>query len=195
MSEAPDQQQLTQLLVDWSAGNQRAMEALTPLVYGELRRLADAYLRRERPNHTLQSGALVNEAWLRLIDQSRVQWQNRAHFFGVAAQMMRRILVDHARSRVAAKRGAGVTLLSIDKVVAGSNPANIDLIALDAALDKLAELDPQQSRIVELRFFGELSIEETAEVAGVSPATVKREWALAKGWLFREMTAKNPPQA
>ncbi len=163
-----------------------------PLVYSELRRLAAAYLRRERPDHTLQSSALVNEAYLRLIDQSRVRWKNRAHFFGVAAQMMRRILVDHARNRAAMKRGAGVTMLSIDNAIIGKSQQNIDLIALDDALNKLAEFDPQQGRIVELRFFGELSIEETAEVLGVSPATVKRDWAVAKGWLFRQMSTGRP---
>jgi len=160
-----------------------------PLVYDELRRLAAAYLRRERPDHTLQSGALVSEAYLRLIDQTRVRWKNRAHFFGVAAQMMRRILVDHARNRVAMKRGAGATVISINDAIVGKDMQNLDLIALDDALNKLASFDEQQSEIVELRFFGELSIEETAEVLGISPATVKRDWAVAKAWLFRQMSS------
>ena len=182
-------QQLTRLLIGWSDGNQQALDELMPLVYDELRRLAAAYLRRERPDHTLQSGALVSEAYLRLIDQTRVRWKNRAHFFGVAAQMMRRILVDHARNRVAMKRGAGATVISIDNAIVGKDPQNLDLIALDDALTKLASFDEQQSKIVELRFFGELSIEETAEVLGISPATVKRDWAVAKAWLFRQMSA------
>ena len=185
----PNQQQLTRLLIGWSDGNKEALEELMPLVYDELRRLAAAYLRRERPDHTLQSGALVSEAYLRLIDQTRVRWKNRAHFFGVAAQMMRRILVDHARNRVAMKRGAGATLISINDAIVGKDMQNLDLIALDDALNKLASFDEQQSKIVELRFFGELSIEETAEVLGISPATVKRDWAVAKAWLFRQMSS------
>lgn len=187
MSDAKPQE-LTRLLIGWSDGNQEALQQLMPLVYDELRRLAAAYLRRERPDHTLQSGALVSEAYLRLIDQTRVRWKNRAHFFGVAAQMMRRILVDHARNRVAMKRGAGATIISIDNAIVGKDPQNLDLIALDDALNKLASFDEQQSKIVELRFFGELSIEETAEVLGISPATVKRDWAVAKAWLFRQMS-------
>lgn len=185
----PNPQQLTRLLIGWSDGNKQALEELMPLVYDELRRLAAAYLRRERPDHTLQSGALVSEAYLRLIDQTRVRWKNRAHFFGVAAQMMRRILVDHARNRVAMKRGAGATVISINDAIVGKDMQNLDLIALDDALNKLAGFDEQQSKIVELRFFGELSIEETAEVLGISPATVKRDWAVAKAWLFRQMSS------
>lgn len=179
---------VTRLLTDWRGGDQQALEQLAPLVYDELRRLAGRYLRRERVNHTLQSTALVHEAYLRLIDQSRVQWQNRAHFFGVAAQMIRRILVDHARGHQAAKRGAGVARLSLDEALDASAPRDLDLVALDDALATLAQLDPQQSRIIELRYFGGLSIEETAEVIGVSPATVKREWASARAWLFRELS-------
>ena len=178
---------VTRLLADWREGDQRALEQLAPLVYDELRRLAGRYLRRERINHTLQSTALVHEAYLRLIDQSRVQWQNRAHFFGVAAQMIRRILVDHARGHQAAKRGSGVARLSLDEALDASAPRDLDLVALDDALETLARLDPQQSRIIELRYFAGLSIEETAEVIGVSPATVKREWASARAWLFREL--------
>lgn len=188
MSEArPDE--VTQLLAGWSKGDQDALQSVLPLVYADLRRIAASYLRKERQDHTLQSGALVNEAYLRLNDQSRIHWKNRSHFLGVAAQMMRRILVDHARNRAAQKRGAGVTMLSVGHAIAGSNPLQLDVIALDDALKKLAQFDPQQSKIVELRFFGELSIEETAEAMGLSTATVKRDWAVAKGWLFREMTA------
>jgi RNA polymerase sigma-70 factor (ECF subfamily) len=155
-----------------------------------LRRLARRYLRRERPDHTLQSAALVNEAYLRLIRQEHPQWQNRAHFFGVAAQLMRHILVDHARNRAAAKRGAGAPRLTLDPDIALPQERDVDLMALDDALNQLAALDPQQSRLVELRFFGGLSIEETSVVLGVSPATVKREWATARAWLQREMRNK-----
>jgi RNA polymerase sigma factor (TIGR02999 family) len=179
--------EVTQLLCLWSGGDRAALESLMDVVYPELRHLAHAYLRRERPGHTLQSTALVHEAYLRLIDQKSVTWQNRAHFFGIAAHMMRRILVDHARGRQASKRGAGISLLTLDEAVAGSSPRALDLLALDQALESLARIDPQQSRIVELRFFAGLSIEETAEVQKISSATVKREWAIAKAWLYREM--------
>lgn len=183
---------ITQLLVSWNSGNRQALEDLTPLVYDELRRLAARYLRHERPDHTLQSTALVHEAYLRLVDQKQVQWQNRAHFFGVAAQMIRRILVDHARGRQAEKRGAGAVKLSLDEAIAIPERRDLDLIALDDSLNALSRLDPQQGRIVELRFFGGLSIEETAEVLKISPATVKREWTLAKAWLYRDMTRRAP---
>lgn len=176
--------------MNWGQGDQGAREALIPLVYDELRRLARRYLRRERPDHTLQSAALVNEAYLRLIRQDRPQWQNRAHFFGVAAQLMRHILVDHARNRAAAKRGAGAPRLTLDPDVALPRTRDVDLVALDDALNQLAALDPQQSRLVELRFFGGLSIEETSVVLSVSPATVKREWATARAWLQREIRNK-----
>ncbi len=179
---------VTQLLCLWSGGDGAALESLMEAVYGELRRLAHSYLRRERPGNTLQSTALVHEAYLRLIDQKNVTWQNRAHFFGIAASMMRRILVDHARSRKASKRGAGISILTLDDAVAGSGPRDLDLVVLDQALESLAQLDPQQSKIVELRFFAGLSIEETAEVMKISPATVKRDWAMAKAWLYREMS-------
>jgi RNA polymerase sigma factor (TIGR02999 family) len=182
------QQDVTRLLVDWSNGDQAALEELTPLVYGELRRLAGRYLRRERPDHTLQSTALVHEAYMRLIDQRSVRWQNRAHFFGVAAQLIRRILVDHARGRMAAKRGAAVCKLSLDEAIETPGARDLDLAALDDALNALARIDLQQSRIVELRFFTGLSIEETAEVLHISPATVKRDWTTAKAWLFREIS-------
>ncbi len=183
-------ERVSKLLLNWGQGDQGAREALIPLVYDELRRLARRYLRRERRDHTLQSAALVNEAYLRLIRQEHPQWQNRAHFFGVAAQLMRHILVDHARNRAAAKRGAGAPRLTLDPDVALPQERDVDLIALDDALNQLAALDPQQSRLVELRFFGGLSIEETSVVLGVSPATVKREWATARAWLKREMRNK-----
>ena len=183
-------ERVSKLLLNWGQGDQGAREALIPLVYDELRRLARRYLRRERPDHTLQSAALVNEAYLRLIRQDQPQWQNRAHFFGVAAQLMRHILVDHARHRAAAKRGAGAPRLTLDPDVALPQARDVDLVALDDVLNQLAALDPQQSRLVELRFFGGLSIEETSVVLGVSPATVKREWATARAWLQREMRNK-----
>lgn len=182
------QPDVTQLLVNWSKGDRQALEQLTPLVYGELRRLASRYLRRERPGHTLQSTALVHEAYLRLIDQRYVQWQNRAHFFGIAAQIIRRILVDHARAHQAQKRGADACVLSLDEAVAAPVKRDLNLVALDDALEDLARLDPQQSRIVELRFFTGLSIDETAEVLGISPATVKRDWVVAKAWLHRQLS-------
>jgi RNA polymerase sigma factor (TIGR02999 family) len=177
---------VTRLLVEWTDGNEGALEALLPLVYDELRRLARGYLQRERPGHTLQSTALVHEAYMRLVDQD-VSWQNRAHFFGIAAQMMRRILVDHARTKNAAKRGDGACMVTLDEGLLSSGERDVNIIALDDALDKLTKLDPQQSRIVELRFFTGLSIEETAEVLKISPATVKRDWVMAKAWLYREM--------
>ena len=186
---------VTTLLLDWSHGDKAALERLTPLVYDELRRLAKRYLRRERSEHTLQSTALANEAFLRLVDQSQVQWQNRAHFFGVAAQMIRRILVNYARARQTDKRGSGVTQLSLDEAIGVPEKRSIELIALDEALVELARLDDRQSRIVELRFFVGLSVDETAEVLSVSPATVKREWTSAKAWLFRELRERGTPLA
>jgi len=180
---------ITQLLVDWGEGDRAALEKLMPLVYSELRRLASNYLRRERVGHTLQPTALVNEAYLKLIDQRNAKWQNRAQFFGISAQLMRRILVDHARQRQAAKRGGlEQQRLSITSVEAAmvQEPA-VDLLALNEALDELAEMDAQQSRIVELKFFGGLSIEETAEVLGVSHATVERDWKMARAWLRRQL--------
>src|SRR5438477_491272 len=184
---APD---VTQLLAKWSGGDQAALDELLPLVYGELRRLASSYLRRERSNHTLQSTALVNEAFMRLVHQQDVQWKNRAHFFGIAAQMIRRILVDYARSQHAEKRGSGAVKLSLDEAMAVPQAlgGDVDLLSLNDALERLAEMDERQSRIVELRFFAGLSIEETAEVMNLSPATIKREWQTARAWLFREMT-------
>lgn len=187
MSEPLDQD-LTYLLIQWSKGDSAALDALVPLVYDELRRLAQLYLSREKPGHTLSSTALVHEAYLRLVKQKGVTWQNRAHFFAVAARMMRRILVDHARSHGYAKRGGGAMTLSLDESIAPAPQREMDLVALDDALDTLAKLDERQSRMVELRFFGGLSIEETSEVLGVSAPTVKREWASARAWLYREIS-------
>jgi RNA polymerase sigma factor (TIGR02999 family) len=184
---------VTQLLVRWGEGDQKALDELMPLVYSELRRLAANYLRRERQNHTLQATALVNEAYLKLIDQRNAHWQNRAHFYGVAAQLMRRILVDHARQHKAAKRGGSEQQrLSITSAgqLGGKNLAAepvLDLLALHEALEELAVIDPQQERIVELKFFGGLSIEETAEVLGIGHATVERDWKMARAWLRRKL--------
>jgi RNA polymerase sigma factor (TIGR02999 family) len=190
MSETGQSADVTQLLVSWSKGDRRALEELMPLVYGELRRLAGSYLRRERPGHTLQSTAVVHEAFLRLVNQNDVEWQSRAHFYGIAAQMIRRILVDHARSHQAGKRGAGAVRIELDECMAVSPAQGVDLVGLDSALERLAALDERQGRIVELRFFTGLSVEETAEVMGLSPATVKREWSSARAWLFREMSSR-----
>jgi RNA polymerase sigma factor (TIGR02999 family) len=179
---------VTQLLQDWSSGNKAALDSLTPVVYDELRRLANVYLRRERQDHTLQATALVHEAYMKLVDQRQVRWQNRAHFFGIAAQMIRRILVDHARGVRAAKRGGGAVALSIDEALGVSEKRDFELEALDDALETLSKVDPQQARVVELRFFTGLSIEETAEVLGISESTVKRDWISAKAWLFRQLS-------
>ena len=179
---------VTRLLVQWADGDRQAMEELLPLVYDELRRLAKSYLQRENPGHTLQSTALVHEAYIRLVDQD-VSWQSRAHFFGIAAQMMRRILVDHARAKNAAKRGDGACKVTLDEALVASADRDVNVLALDGALTKLAQIDKQQSQIIELRFFGGLSIEDTSEILKISPATVKRDWAMAKAWLHREMQA------
>ncbi len=181
------QHEITRLLEQWGGGDQQALDKLTPLVYAELHRLASRYLCRERPGHTLQSTALVNEAYLKLVGQHSVRWQNRAHFFGIAAQLIRRILVDYARARFAEKRGSNTPRLSLDDVVESPAVRDLDLVALDDALDDLGQIDPRQSRVVELRFFAGLSVEETAEVMQMSPATVKREWTAAKAWLFRQI--------
>jgi RNA polymerase sigma-70 factor (ECF subfamily) len=179
---------VSQLLVDWSNGDQKALDKLMPLVYSELRKLAGNYLRRERQGHTLQPTALVNEAYLKLIDQRNAKWQNRAQFYGVAAQLMRRILVDHARARQAEKRGGSdqqrLSITSAERLV---KQPEVDLLALHEALEELAVLDRQQERIVELRFFGGLSIEETAEVIGIGHATVERDWKMARAWLRRKL--------
>src|SRR5438876_4227069 len=184
---------ISQLLVKWGDGDEAALEDLMPLVYNELRRLANNYLRRERPGHTLQPTALVNEAYLKLVDQKNTRWQNRAQFYGIAAQLMRRILVDHARHHQADKRGGSdqqrLSITSAGQLGAkqmASEPA-IDLLALHEALNELAVIDPQQGRIVELKFFGGLSIEETAEVMGIGHATVERDWKMARAWLRRKL--------
>ncbi|MDT4952198.1 MAG: hypothetical protein QOJ02_336 [Acidobacteriota bacterium] len=182
---------VTEILQDVRHGDQDAPARLMPLVYDELRRLANHYLQQERPDHTLQPTALVHEAYLKLIDQTRVDWQNRAHFFGVAAQLMRRILVDHARRHRASKRGGFQQKMTLDEAVDYSQSRDVNLIALDDALNTLSHLDTRQSRIVELRFFGGLSIEETAEALNVSPATVKVDWSMAKAWLRREISVES----
>jgi RNA polymerase sigma factor (TIGR02999 family) len=183
----PPPQDVSRLLIAWSNGDEEAHEQLMPLVYEELRRLAHRHLGRERAGHTLQTTALVHEAYLRLVDQKEVRWQNRTHFFAVAAQMMRRILVDYARSRRFAKRGGGAQQVSLDEAMVVANERAADVVALDEALNALAEFDERKSRMVELRFFGGLSIEETAEVLKVSPGTVMRDWTLTKAWLQREL--------
>jgi RNA polymerase sigma factor (TIGR02999 family) len=187
---------LTRLLKAWSRGDLQARDDLVPLVYGELRRRANAYLRRERPDHTLQPTALVHEAFMRLMGQDRVSWQNRAHFFAMAAQMMRRILVDHARERQTAKRPEGGIRVRLDDGIGAADPRECELIALDQVVDELTRLDPRQGQIVELRYFGGLSEHEVAEVLSVSRATVTREWQAARAWLYRRMTKgsgrKNP---
>ncbi len=181
---------VTQLLQSWSHGNRQALADLLPLVYDELRRLAASYMRFENPGHTLQATALVHEAYMKLIQQRNVSWQSRAHFFGIAAQMIRRILVDHIRATRAQKRGSGFSDLSLDEAIGVPEKRNWEILALDDALKTLAKVDPQQSHIVELRFFAGLSIEETATIVGVSPATVKRDWVTAKAWLFRELSRR-----
>ena len=184
----PSVLEVTQLLQAWNTGDRAALERLIPLVNTELHRLAGSYMRRQAPDHVLQATALVNEAWLKLIDWQAVTWQNRAHFFGVAAQLMRRILVDEARRQHAQKHGGHALRVSMSEVEILANKKSHDLLALDDALQALAEFDERRSRIVELRFFGGLSVEETAEVLGVSPRTVAREWRLAQAWLYRELS-------
>jgi len=186
MSQSP--KDITKLLLDWRNGDKQALDRLMPLVYEELRRMADRYMRNERKGHTLQTSALVNEAYLRLVDHENIDWQNRAHFFGVAAQAMRRILVDHARSRGYLKRGGAAKLVSLDDVAILAQDRAAELIALDEALQELAKIDPRKSRVVELRCFGGLSLEETAEAIEISIPTVTRDWNTAKAWLLREMT-------
>jgi RNA polymerase sigma factor (TIGR02999 family) len=178
---------VTSLLVRWGNGDANAFDELAPIVYDELRKLARSHLRRERPDHTLQSTALVHEAYLRMIDQQAVSWQNRSHFYGIAAQMIRRILVDYARAKQTKKRGEALPKIAFDEAVGAHASEDLDLVALDDALKALAEIDPRQSRIVELRYFAGLSIEDTAEVLQVSPATVKRDWTVARAWLKREL--------
>jgi RNA polymerase sigma factor (TIGR02999 family) len=178
---------ISALLRAWSDGDQSALERLTPIVYDELRRLARRYMKRERPGHSLQTAALVNEAYMRLVDYERMQWQNRAHFFAVSSQLMRRILVDHAR-RHNLKRGGGVQHVSLDEAAVVCGDQDADLVALDNAMNALLRIDPRKVQVVEMRFFGGLSVEETAEVLKVSTVTVKRDWRAARAWLYRELT-------
>jgi RNA polymerase sigma factor (TIGR02999 family) len=179
---------ITELLAGYARGDKEVLDKLMPIVYDELRRQASRYLRREQAGHTLQTTALIHEAYVRLVDQRHVQWQNRAHFFGIAAQMMRRILVDHARTKKRVKRGGSDVKVSLADATIPVKQRDLDVVALDEALNRLAEIDEQQSRVVELRFFSGLTVEETAEVMGISPATVKRDWSMAKAWLHRELS-------
>ena len=186
---AVEQERISQLLADWSNREPAAREQLVPIVYEELRRLAHHYMRREREGHTLQTTALVNEVYLRLVGIDGMRWRDRAHFFAMAATLMRRVLVDYARQRGRDKRGAGVSVIAFDENAIAPQRA-IDIVAIDEALERLASVDPQQSRVVELRFFAGLSVKETAEALGISPATVKRDWATAKLWLYNELMAE-----
>lgn len=188
-------EEISQLLIGWGEGDKAALDKLIPLVYAELRRLARHYMRGERACHTLQTSALVNEAYLRLVDYRKMRWQDRAHFFAVAAQLMRRILVEHARSRRAAKRGGETVQISLSGAAATKEQRTIDLIALDRALSELAVIDERRSRIVELRYFGGLNIEETAAALEISPATVQREWRIAKAWLYRTISGNESNEA
>jgi len=188
MSAFPEE--ITQLLLSWSKGDEAALDRLIPIVYPELRRLARRYMAGQSPEHTLQTSALINEAYLRLVDQQAVEWQDRSHFFAAAAQMMRHILIDHARSHRYAKRGAGAQHLPLDEVAIVSQERAADLIALDDALTRLAEFDKRKAQIVELRFFGGLTVEETAEFMKLSPITIKREWRSAKAWLQSEIESR-----
>jgi len=188
MSESQD---VTLLLSALTRGDDAAASKLVPVVYGELRRLADNYMRRERVDHTLQATALVHEAYLKLVEQRSVNWQGRAHFFGVAAQLMRRILIDHARGHVRQKRGGEQKKVSLDEAFVFVERQADELVAVDDSLDRLAKIDPRQARVVELRFFGGLSVEEAAEVLGVSPKTVKRDWSVAKAWLYADLKERH----
>ena len=189
----PEANDVTQLLIAWSDGDADALDKLAPIVYGELHRMARRYMSRERSEHTLQPTALVHEAYVRLTNQQLPQWQNRAHFFAVAAQLMRQILVDHARAHRADKRGGGACKLTMEEAEQSPQKVDVDVIALDDALKTLSELDVQQGKVVELKFFGGLSIEETAEVLGVSASTVKRDWITARAWLHRELDRSAAP--
>jgi RNA polymerase sigma factor (TIGR02999 family) len=179
--------QVTQLLLRWRGGEREALDAMMPLVYRELRDIAHHYLARERPGHTLQSTSLVHEAYLRMVEQDFPNWRNRAHFFAVAAQLMRQILVDYARRHQAGKRGGSECRLTLDESEQAPQPIDVDVIALDDALNTLAKMDPQQSHVIELKFFAGLSIEDTSEALGISPSTVKRDWITARAWLYREL--------
>ena len=188
-AQARDNAEVSGLLRAWGDGDRAALDRLTPIVYDELRRLARHYMRGERPGHSLQTTALVNEAYMRLIDYKSMQWQNRAHFFAVSSQLMRRILVDHARRRNL-KRGGGVQHVSLEETAIVGGDRTADLVALDDAMDALARIDPRKVQVVEMRFFGGLSVEETAEVLQVSSVTVMRDWSTAKAWLYRELTGE-----
>lgn len=179
---------ITGLLLRWSDGDRAALESLLPLVERELHRLAHHYMRREKPDHTLQTSALINETFIRLVDQNRVRWQNRAHFYGIAAQLMRRVLLNYARDKRRVKRGGGALMVSLSEAEVMSDARSVELIALDEALQRLTTIDERKSRVVELRYFGGLSVKETAEVLKVSPVTVMRDWDMAKAWLAREIT-------
>jgi RNA polymerase sigma-70 factor (ECF subfamily) len=192
MTTAPPNE-VTQLLMDWSSGNQAALDRLIPMVDRELHRLAHHYMRRENAGHTLQTTALVNEVYLKLIDQKNVHWKNRAHFFALSAQLMRRILVDHARNRQYAKRGGGARRISFDEALVVSSERGTDLVALDDALNKLTSIDLRKAKVVELRFFGGLSVEETAEALQISAVTVMREWSMAKAWLYNSLSNDSTP--
>ena len=189
MRQSPTHE-VTQLLIAWSSGDKAALDRLMPLIHQELHRLAHRYMSRERPGHTLQTTALVNEAYVRLVNRKNVHWQNRAHFFAIAAELMRTILVDHARSHAFAKRGGGARDITLDEALVVSQERAAEVVALDEALKGLVDIDPQQSRIVELRFFGGLTIEETAEVLHLSAGTIKREWRSAKAWLYHELAKR-----
>jgi RNA polymerase sigma-70 factor (ECF subfamily) len=182
---------VTTLLSELAQGNEAAGEKVVPLVYDELKRLARGYMRRERPDHTLQTTALVHEAYLKLVRQRKINWQCRSHFFGIAAQMMRRILLDHARGHLRHKRGSARQVLQLDQALTFSAERSAELVQLDEALERLSAIDPRQSKIVELRFFGGLTVEETARIVGISPKTVKRDWAVAKAWLHGELRCKD----
>jgi len=187
--DGAERERVSKLLADWANRDPSAREQLVPIVYEELRRLAHHYMRGERPGHTLQTTALVNEAYLRLTGVDTLKWRDRVHFFAMTATLMRRVLVDYARQRGRAKRGAGVTVTSLNENAVAPQTA-VDVVALDEALGRLAAVDPQQSRVVELRFFAGLSVEETADALGISPATVKRDWATAKLWLYNELSTE-----
>jgi len=180
---------VTQLLIEWRDGDETALEKLLPLVYDELRRLAHYYMRRERPDHTLQTSALINEAYIRLVDHKGMRWQNRSHFYGVASQAMRRVLIDHARSRAYAKRGPGLRAVDLDEAAAVVQQQAADLLALDDALTDLSTIDPRKATIVEMRYFGGMSVDEVGEALGVSPVTVMRDWRAAKAWLLRAISS------
>jgi len=192
---SPSQQQVTQLLGDWSGGDEKALEKLIPLVQPELHRLAHHYMSRERPGHTLQTTALLDEAYLRLVDNAKRDWQNRTHFVAAAAQLMRRIMVDHAREREALKRGGGAVKVSLDEAALVTETRSQELLALDEALERLSAQDPRKSQIVELRYFGGLTVEETAALLKVSQRTVEREWNMAKAWLYRALREGEPDAA